>query len=773
MQSPLNDAIQYFMDENFLIYNVKNKTPSVGYGENGWSHISIENVKEYWDFNNPNWGMRTGLQPNGKYIIGLDFDMWYKNGSTYVESENTRKLINEFKTKTDKLDGFFDSSTINNVGIFVDISNCKDIINLLLKISKNIFSAPNYHLEIMNGHNFLIPPSTTKCKISNREDRCRKFMNDKYLYELTDKSPIYSLIYDYIKSCCSDKEKEKTFNKICRDVKLRNKLEVLNNEEETPKYLITEVSQYLNLLDKNRCINYNSWWQIGKAIQNDFGDDGKFTFKVWSKSCYDITDNELDIHWNSWKKYNYPHTIKFIIKLCKIDNLEKTIILHSSLKDKKEQEKFDKIYNDYKVEFEKSCCKICHPPQYVFKLNDVLYHYKSELIIESQKNHKDRPLKIKGKDFITAWMEDCNKLQYENIDFLPYGMDYDTTKTYNTFRGFIVEKFENVEYNESFVETILEHINLITGNESNYFIKWLANIVQEPANISRTCIIFKSEEGVGKSSFLEFFGDKILGYDYYTSTSDPNNQIFCRFNTLRANKLLINLDETNPKDTVQFYEIIKKAISDSKVIIEGKGAGMGQFKDYTRWIFTTNNDLPIKISNSDRRFCLFETKSNKPSKEYINKLIKVFNDKNASFSFYKYLLSIDISNVNWENDRPITEFYLRSKQQSRSEIYDFLGEKIDFEEKQFRNIDIENHTTNKFDKSIFKYKKQDFYGEYKKWTTYSSKNCLGEKPFQILMSQMDGVSLKRDSKRGECYNINIITLCEYLIKKGYIDIDMD
>jgi hypothetical protein len=40
--------------------------------------------------------MRTRLQPNNKYIISLDFDLWFKVNNKYEECLNTRKFFFRF-----------------------------------------------------------------------------------------------------------------------------------------------------------------------------------------------------------------------------------------------------------------------------------------------------------------------------------------------------------------------------------------------------------------------------------------------------------------------------------------------------------------------------------------------------------------------------------------------------------------------------------------------------------------------------------------------------
>jgi hypothetical protein len=161
-----SQIVEYFTSNQFFVWNVKDKMPVAGTGAHGWSKIPYEDIKNYWDKTSLSWGMRTGRQPNGKYIIGLDFDTWLKSEGKYIACHNTRKLLEEFiKVLDTKQDGFYVSGTEGNRGCLVDIQKCETIVNMLETIGKGRFQADNYHLEILNGHNFVIPPTATKCKI--------------------------------------------------------------------------------------------------------------------------------------------------------------------------------------------------------------------------------------------------------------------------------------------------------------------------------------------------------------------------------------------------------------------------------------------------------------------------------------------------------------------------------------------------------------------------------------------------------------------------------
>ena len=273
----MQPSTNYFLGNRYMVWNVdENKCPIVGSGELGWSKISYEQVQQYWNMQSTQWGIRTGIQPNDKYIIGLDFDLWYKDANNYVQCHNTRTLWNEFfNILKDKPDGVFESSTIDNRGVLVDITNCDELIKLLQEIGKGKFSKDNYCLEILNCFNMVLPPSITKCKISKTLARNRKFMNDNYIHTLVEGSNLYDLIHTYILDC-----HKKSVDAIKqRDIRNKDRLKAYNdytNASGDESFIKSSdyISKFLNLLHDHRCKTYNEWFKIGIAIKSSFGDAG-------------------------------------------------------------------------------------------------------------------------------------------------------------------------------------------------------------------------------------------------------------------------------------------------------------------------------------------------------------------------------------------------------------------------------------------------------------------------------------------------------------------
>jgi hypothetical protein len=339
----------------------------------------------------------------------------------------------------------------------------------------------------------------------------------------------------------------------------------------------------------------------------------------------------------------------------------------------------DEEYAELKQDFEKSVCKVMNPLTFVVKSKENQWVYKSKADVrDTYEDLSDwKGVTIVGgkapKSFIENWLKDPSKLAYDSIDFLPPPIEC-SSNVFNTYRGLDAEKLDNVEYQQACVDTLRKHTKFLVGDSetnNDYFEKFFANIVQFPAQLSQVAIVLKSREGCGKNLFLEVI-EKILGKEYYCTTTSPKDKLFGRFNSGKMNKLLINLDETKSKDAKDYYEIIKAEITNPTTLIERKGHDGFSVRNFARYFFTTNNELPIKISKSDRRFCLFECTGKKKSDKYYKKISSMLTNPSALYSYYKYLMSIDLAGYNFSAERPETEFYKRSVKQCEENIYEFL-----------------------------------------------------------------------------------------------------
>lgn len=203
------------------------------------------------------------------------------------------------------------------------------------------------------------------------------------------------------------------------------------------------------------------------------------------------------------------------------------------------------------------------------------------------------------------------------------------------------------EVNDDVVAPILFHIKEIfcSGNEEyyNYFIHWLADLVQRPDKKIGTAIVLQSPQGAGKNIFFDWFNNYVIGASQST-TIQSLELIVGKFNSVLENKMLIIVNEIcSKKRMVEQFEIMKTLITDTTQQIERKGLDPIRYDSYTRFVFCSNSEKPVHIEETDRRY--FVLKFDKPTfPNYFTTLATVLTQDTANH-FYTYLMNLDLASI--------------------------------------------------------------------------------------------------------------------------------
>jgi hypothetical protein len=301
----------------------------------------------------------------------------------------------------------------------------------------------------------------------------------------------------------------------------------------------------------------------------------------------------------------------------------------------------------------------------------------------------------KTPHFTVMWLEDFNIREYESYDFCPPPM-YISDFKFNLFNGFEHEKILPFQLTPDEIKDnsriFIKHLWYLAGKNNDvldYILNYLAHMVQEPGELPRTSILFKSEQGVGKNVFFEMFGEKILGQDYLLSTANIDH-ILGRFPMI-SQKILVLMDEVNGKDSFLANDKIKNFITARKFPYERKGIDPTDINNCARMLFFSNSETPIKIEQTDRRFVVSECSSDmKNNTVYFKALLAAFNNKKLIWSFAQFLMNRNIAEWDSVNDRPITNLYKQIQTQTVP-----TNTKFFLEYKFFRFDDAENQYTGK------------------------------------------------------------------------------
>tara|TARA_R110000782_G_scaffold261670_1_gene353441 strand:- start:358 stop:2604 length:2247 start_codon:yes stop_codon:yes gene_type:complete len=366
-----------------------------------------------------------------------------------------------------------------------------------------------------------------------------------------------------------------------------------------------------------------------------------------------INNTEFVLSHNNKVFINFEN-IKFIIKPFKNAINTKDLVLLDTDDFNIKTFNLSQSYGFKKEYFEKYFAKILSPTMFVeTKKDDYVLYKRNDYGIAFQHLHywELKEKKMVKKPFIMKWLCDEDIRFYNNVNYYPT-MNMCPDNTFNLWNDFPIKSIPL----DNDADTSLIHFHLKTllkEDEKNYewFLNWLAHIVQFPHIKTEVCIVLYDKKfGTGKSLIAEEFLKKIIGIKKIIITC-RTDKVFGKFSNSQG-KLLCVLNEASGKDTYDLNEAIKESITGKTLEMEKKGIDAIQITDYLNYILTTNNLNCVKLEEGDRRFMVFNTSSKmKGDVEYFKNLASVLDDDVIMRKFYEELINRKLSNFNAARDR--------------------------------------------------------------------------------------------------------------------------
>lgn len=413
-------------------------------------------------------------------------------------------------------------------------------------------------------------------------------------------------------------------------------------EENKPTESEEKIEDLLSLLNPSRGIVQNEWFSIGntlKTINEDFFE----LFNRFSKTRVGYTNrNEVLFRWKGFKKGG---NIGVLINMAKADHptlFKKWVKRWTPFIEDKEEVKEepkrttikekedidDKAYTQMKQEQEIKLFITTEP---------FCYYYINDDNKPMQYNQTDirlllAPLMIGKKSFIDLWTKDETRRTYKKLDFTPLSTN---PKIFNTFTGFKYNNDNNINIDK--IQPFLNLISELLNNEEvsiKAFLDWCGWIRQKPnVKTNKAIVLYSEVQGVGKNTIIQLLTNVFNGY---TSKVERIEEITDKFNYHLSSKLFIYGDEIQAKAR-EVREELKNMITRDEMKVEMKGFNSYIMKDYSNYIFTTNNRDAFFIEETDRRFYMFDLCNKVMSDDTAKKLYKLLKDDETIMSFDTYL----------------------------------------------------------------------------------------------------------------------------------------
>lgn len=364
-----------------------------------------------------------------------------------------------------------------------------------------------------------------------------------------------------------------------------------------------------------------------------------------------------------------------------------------------------------------------------------------------------------------AWLADPHRRVKCALGFNPSGLCDDETE-FNTFTGHPAERQgRNLPYDASKLVPVQRLMREVLCNHNgavyDYLTKWLACVIR--GQKTGSMLVVNSVEGTGKSLFFDnFCSDMILGRDGSgrghgcAFVTEELDNIVGKFNSVACRRQLIVADDARPPSHgPETAKLRGMACKDSE-ICEAKGVEPQVIpKSYANYVFATNFDTAHPITVGDRRH-MFMQCNNAHAKDmnYLQPIIDSLPE--AAPHFYKWLMSIDISNFHPQNDRPDVEVSVDMRKKALKPVVQYVKECMDIEsfmcgQGTEKYLLAWPSFKGKLPGSLEKVDKDPVYNGYVLWATQAfglkhGAGGIGDRVFSADMKKFCGIDCKTVGK---------------------------
>ncbi len=366
--------------------------------------------------------------------------------------------------------------------------------------------------------------------------------------------------------------------------------------------------------------DYDTWLKVGMALHHESagGQDGLNVFNDWSQKGGKYQQGDCETKWDSFSANPRNVTVNTLYKLARergwdglpsCGNSEERQLLY--VEQKRIFKRFNAKYRLCMIEgsirfVARSKNQIGNISTQFFKPYELKMYNDDYLHIP--KLRTDGSYEVKRVNvidhIINPEIVTPNIKKYEGIKFEPVPgliatieMPDEADEQYNLYCGYKREPKQGEWL------LIKKHIFEILVNRNkrhfNYILDYLAHMIQKPTKRPGVVIVFKSEQGAGKNVLLD---EIVKMYGDAGAIITDREEIIGNFNSGIAHKMIMLLDEAVWGGEKKRRSILKGLVTGEFIRVNEKNVPRFTTKNYSRVIFTTNDDFIAPIEKGDRRF---------------------------------------------------------------------------------------------------------------------------------------------------------------------------
>lgn len=268
-------------------------------------------------------------------------------------------------------------------------------------------------------------------------------------------------------------------------------------------------------------------------------------------------------------------------------------------------------------------------------------------VMTGNMNLTQQELTSKLKNQIISLMVEDEYILIDNIGYKPVECEIYEEEEYTYFNTYKKSKYLSSggkKGNFKNIKALL--MNLCGDNEEqyNYFNSWLGYIIQNPLTKLKTSIVFKGQQSSGKSKFSQLVLKNIFGSNYETINQKALESEFNYY--MMGTQLIVAEEVIHNENKMTTSEKLKDSVSNEWATIRRLYKNTLLLRNYTHWIFFSNNHIPLKLDPDDTRYSIFFSKKLENGLNLINNLRKNLENELNAYVYYLLNLKVDFAKIN-------------------------------------------------------------------------------------------------------------------------------
>ncbi|WP_149537781.1 primase-helicase family protein [Siccirubricoccus phaeus] len=243
----------------------------------------------------------------------------------------------------------------------------------------------------------------------------------------------------------------------------------------------------------------------------------------------------------------------------------------------------------------------------------------------------------------------------------------DLPESYNTWRGWGLDVDPQEPPHPVAWETLRKHFEeaYFQGRkrELEWFYSWLADLFQNPMSKPGSSIILRGKKGTGKTLLADIM-KKLIGAQYFARLDKPS-QLTGQFNGHLLSTLLVDVEEAFFSGDKAAEGTIKSWITSEDVQIRLMRTDGFMAKNFSRFMFTSNEKWVVPVSDDERRFFVIDVSDRFLGNDKHFELLWTELEHAGGFrEFFKFLLTWKKPDWVKLNQPPKTEALARQFEES-------------------------------------------------------------------------------------------------------------